>query len=95
MNLFRKYSYSSKINDLIEKSKHLGLAEKHIKDAKELLEHNESGLCLDTILENLYEYDVEIDSAFLVTLYELLGAENSDNKWYYDLSKKLKLNNKK
>ncbi|AND64207.1 hypothetical protein AX766_07165 [Flavobacterium covae] len=53
------------INDLIkliETARVLGLNENDLKNAKDFLDHMEFGLCLDTIITQMYEYDLEIDN---------------------------------
>ena len=54
---------------LIEIARILGLNEKDLKNAKDYLEHNEFGLCFDTLITQMYEYDIEIDN----NSYELIS----------------------
>jgi len=58
-------------NDLleaIEMSKIFGLNENDISNAKEYLEYNEFELCFDTLITQLYEFDIVINEKF----YELI-----------------------
>jgi hypothetical protein len=52
------------LNTLLESTKAIGLSEQDLNNAKEFLEHHEYGLCFDTIITQLYEYDIEIDEDF-------------------------------
>jgi hypothetical protein len=63
---------SNLINSLLklaECSKILGLNENDVQNAKDYLIHNEFGLCFDTIITQMYEYDITIDENF----YELVS----------------------
>jgi hypothetical protein len=46
------------MHDLISRCKSLGLPEKGCMNANSFLEHNELGLAFDTILTQMYEYDI-------------------------------------
>ncbi|WP_408022230.1 MafI family immunity protein [Sphingobacterium sp.] len=54
---------------LIEIARILGLNNRDLKNAEDFLTHNEFGLCFDTIVTQVYEYDIEIDSE----LYESIS----------------------
>ena len=54
---------------LIETARILGLNYRDLKNAEDLLIHNEFGLCFDTIITQMYEYDIEIDDE----LYESIS----------------------
>jgi hypothetical protein len=61
------------LRNIIAKAGSLGLPYSDIANAQEFLEHNEFGVCLDTIVTQLYEHDIKIDEEF----YSLvLGAAN-------------------
>lgn len=49
---------------LIEAAETLGLREEDLNTARELSDHGEYGLALDTIATQLYEFDLEIDQEF-------------------------------
>lgn len=49
---------------LIEAAETLGLREKDLNTARELSAHGEYGLALDTIVTQLFEFDLEIDQQF-------------------------------
>lgn len=52
------------LTDLIKYAKPLGLNSSDITNAQELLEHREYGLCLDTLITKLYEFDIEINEKY-------------------------------
>lgn len=54
---------------LLDHAKTLGLQVEDSKNSKEFLDHGEFGLCFDTVITQLYEYDIEIDNEF----YELVA----------------------
>lgn len=54
---------------LIEIARILGLDNRDLKYAEDFLNHNEFGLCFDTIVTQMYEYDIEIDNEF----YQLIS----------------------
>lgn len=56
------------VSALIEAAKELGLGDIDINNSTELLENREYGLAFDTIITQLYEYEIEIDDEF----YELI-----------------------
>ena len=49
---------------LIDIAKQLGLPDSDLMNAIDFLEHDEYGLCFDTIVTQMYEYDIEIDDEF-------------------------------
>lgn len=49
---------------LIESAEILGLREGDLNTARALSDHGEYGLALDTIVTQLYEWDLEIDQQF-------------------------------
>lgn len=54
---------------LIEIAKFLGLNENDLRHANDFLDHNEFGLCFDTLITQMYEYDLEIDNE----IYDLIS----------------------
>lgn len=48
----------------LDSAKTLGLSDNNLKIAKEFLDHHEFGLCFDTIITQMYEYDIGIDGEF-------------------------------
>lgn len=70
--------------ELIEASKFLGLEQVDLNNAKELLENHEYGLAYDTIITQLYEYEIEIDQEFYV-LIEKIGKKMNmlDSQYSY------------
>ena len=49
---------------LLDTAKALGLYEVDLNNAKNLLDNREYGLAFDTIITQLYEYEIEIDQEF-------------------------------
>lgn len=56
---------------LSESARRLGLKEVDFNTAVEFVEHREYGLCFDTIVTQLYEYDVPISEAFYLSVCEI------------------------
>lgn len=50
-----------KLQLLIDRSSMLGLEKQDVSTAQELLHNLEFGLSLDTVVNQLYEYDIHID----------------------------------
>lgn len=50
-----------KLAILIEEAKILGLPQRDLDYASDFLINHEYGLCYDTVITQLYEYDIEID----------------------------------
>lgn len=61
---------------LIESAKTLGLDEQDINTAKEFLEHHEYSLCFDTLITQIYEYDIEIDDEFYEAIIKIASSMN-------------------
>ena len=57
-------NHNTYLSHLIEKSKLLGLPEKDIQIAQDFLTLNELGLSFDTIVTQMYEYNVEITEEY-------------------------------
>jgi len=53
---------------LLTEATKLGLPQQDVKDAVEMLEHAEYGLCFDIIVTQLYEFDIQITEEFLVLI---------------------------
>ena len=70
----KQYNLRLQITELIGLASAAGLPEVDVKNASEALDHNESGLALDTILVQLFEYDIAIDDRFIVTAREACQA---------------------
>jgi hypothetical protein len=60
-----------KLRRLIEMASILGIRTEDRRNACLFLIHNEWGLCLDTVLTQLYEYSIPIDHDFLTLAREL------------------------
>ena len=59
---------------LLETAQVYGLSEYDSKNAKIFLDNNEFGLCFDSIITQLYEYNIEIDHDFYV-LVDKIGKK--------------------
>ena len=59
------------VSGLIEAAKELGLGEFDINNSKQLLENKEYGLAFDTVITQLYEYEIEIDSEFYALIVKV------------------------
>ena len=57
-------SVSNLMVEFLNQAKILGLPIADSNSAEELLENREYGLCFDTIVTQLYEYDIKIDENF-------------------------------
>ncbi|MFC0182994.1 hypothetical protein SAMN04515674_1303 [Pseudarcicella hirudinis] len=67
---------------LIEIAKILGLDDRDLENAKEFLMHNEFGLCFDTIITQMYEYDIEIDNDFYESISKIGERMNLKQESY-------------
>lgn len=56
------------LKNLLETSSRFEIRQKDLKDALEFLEHGEYELCFDTLVTQMYEYEVAINEDF----YQLL-----------------------
>lgn len=73
---------------LIEVAGVLGLDEIDLKNAREFLTYNEFGLCFDTIVTQMYEYDIEIDKEFyqlIAKIGEMMELEQEDYSFMQEL----------
>ncbi len=80
------------ILELLERSAKLGLCEESITDARDFVEYNEYELALDTLLVQLYEYDINIDKIFYDLVISLISKMKL-NKSRYMYLKELYRNN--
>ena len=60
------------IEELIIASKHLGLGNNDIKTVQDFLSNYEYGLAFDTLITQLYEYEIEINIDFYKSKGHLL-----------------------
>lgn len=70
------------LKSFIESAKPIGLDEQDLNNAKEFLEHHEYGLCFDTIITQLYEYDIEIDEEFYEVITQIANKMNLPSESY-------------
>ena len=59
------------VSALIESAKTIGLNDVDINNSTELLDNREYGLAFDTVITQLYEYEIEIDGEFYEFVVEL------------------------
>jgi len=68
----------SKINqllsDLIKNAAPIGLSSRDISNAQEYLEYREYGLCFDTLVTQLYEFDIEINEEYYAMIVKAADA---------------------
>ncbi len=79
---------NSTLARLIEISKILGLNEGDLNNAREYLIYNEYGLCFDTLITQLYEFDIEINTEFyklIVQIGELLALDEDSYSFMKEL----------
>lgn len=68
--------------NLIDTAEKLGLDKLSAKDAKEYVYYKEYFLAIDTVLVQLYEYDIPINIYFLDLAYSLLKEIGFDKSEY-------------
>lgn len=76
------------ISILIESAKNLGLNEKDLLVSKDYLSHREYGLAFDTIITQLYEYEIEIEEDFYSSL-EMIAQKMELPSTQYSCMKEL------
>jgi hypothetical protein len=72
----------------LDAAKELGLYEVDFGNAKHLIENREYGLAFDTIITQLYEYEIEIDQEFY-NLIEVIAKRLNMPEGEYSFMKKL------
>ncbi|WP_353723041.1 MafI family immunity protein [Dyadobacter sp. 676] len=80
-------SLNKKVYNLISKCESLGLTEKDCTEARSLLECNEVGLAFDTILTQMYEYDILIDSELYRQIEAIAYGMSLNSEGYEFMSK--------
>lgn len=73
---------------LLDTAKALGLYEVDLNNAKNLLDNREYGLAFDTIITQLYEYEIEIDQEFY-NLIEVIAKRMDISEERYSFIKEL------
>jgi hypothetical protein len=73
---------------LLDAAKALGLYEVDLNNAKNLLDNREYGLSFDTIITQLYEYEIEIDQEFY-NLIEVIAKRMDISQERYSFIKEL------
>ncbi|MGQ7857466.1 MafI family immunity protein [Pedobacter sp. WC2501] len=77
--------------NLIDFARIFGLNEDDLKNAKDYLRYQEFGLCFDTIITQMYEYDIEIENDFY-TLISKIGDKMKLENENYSFMKELIVN---
>ena len=75
----------------IDHAKSFGIPEKDSENAEVFLKNNEFGLCFDTIITQLYEFDIEINEEFYLLADQIgrsLGLELETYSYIKELIKK-------
>jgi hypothetical protein len=67
---------SIQLHCLMDKAKVLGLSDVDLASAHEFLSNNEFVLCFDTIISQMYEYDIEINTDFYTLVCEIANKMN-------------------
>jgi len=62
--MFASQNLKHSLSRVIEHARVFGLSDTDLRNAETFLEHDEFGLCFETVVTQLYEYDVEIDITF-------------------------------
>lgn len=70
------------IATLIDAAKELGLGEVDLNASKELLDNREYGLAFDTIITQLYEYEIGFNSEFYTLVEEIANEMNMSETEY-------------
>lgn len=76
----------NKLRQLIERAKLLGLKDTEERDVSgfslELIEYNEPGVALESLIENMYEQEIQIDAEFYDSLAEIASIMKMDETEY-------------
>src|SRR5688572_9961950 len=72
----------AKLWQLLDRSKALGLRKEDFDNAREALEANEWEVSFNTILVQLYEYEIPITSEFIVISEEIMDEMKIDRREY-------------
>ena len=77
-----KKSIDNLLIDLSEAAKLFGLREVDFSTAIEFIEHREYGLCFDTVVTQIYEYDIQISAPFYRSVSEIAKELNVSEESY-------------
>ena len=75
------------LQTLIDQSETKGLSSSDVNAAKEYLQHHEFGLSLDTIVTQMYEYNVQIDQEFYLQIEQIANMMNIPESEYSYIKK--------
>jgi len=78
------------LKKLIDKVREIGLPEKDVDEALENLYYNEYGLCLDTIVTQLYELSIPINNDIYDSIAHAATIMKIDNTEYSFLKELIK-----
>lgn len=76
------------VSSFIDIAESLGLSAVDIKNAKDLLEYREYGLAFDTVITQLYEYEVEISSEvyeYIKVIAEMMNMPENEFSFMKEL----------
>jgi len=76
------------LTKFLERARRLGLSDTDSETALSFLNHNEFGLCFDTVITQMYELDVRIDIEFYELIDEI-GKEMNLTSNSYSFMKEL------
>lgn len=68
---------------LINKAQTFGLPSNDIQNAQQYLEYNELELCLDILVQQLYEYEISVDSEFIKIAFQLQCSMKLSNDYTF------------
>ncbi|MES2110315.1 MAG: MafI family immunity protein [Bacteroidota bacterium] len=89
--LFSAHKIYNQLSALLGRAEALGLPLVDITASKEYLQYNEYELCLEQVITQLYEYDIEIDSEFykeVESTAKLLAISQSSYEYIAELIRK-------
>ena len=68
MNFSKKIKIKTLIDSIIHQASELNLPKENITDAKKLVAYNESGVALELIITQIYEYEIKISKSFYTNI---------------------------
>ncbi|WP_338790623.1 MafI family immunity protein [Bernardetia sp. MNP-M8] len=70
------------ITSIISQAANLELPNQNIIDAKELVEYNESGIALEVIITQIYEYEIKINKSLYEDIEKLAKKFKMEEEHY-------------
>ena len=84
-----KKQVEQKLNYLINLARVLGLSEPDLNNATEALSYNEYEVCFDTLITQMYEYNVKINRNFYNLTHEICEHLGIDRIKYHFINELL------